>query len=175
MNNPTPTEPHNSGSSSGNQGGPQPQPGNAVPPQYVVPVYYVYQAVPVPAQVPVPQPQRPVGPQNGMGMTSLILGIVGAATSAIPFIGCLGWIASILAIVFGSLGLANVHAGKATNRRSAITGLATGIVGLVLGVVIAVAFWNYTERNDESSDAAVQSGAAVEMAGGDPSGLVGSW
>lgn len=80
-------------------------------------------------------------PQNGMGTTALVLGIVGAATSWIPILACLGWIACVLAIVFGAIGLSRSNNGKATNRSSAIAGLVLGIASLLIGVILIAAVW----------------------------------
>lgn len=80
-------------------------------------------------------------PQNGMGSTALVLGIVGAATSWVPILACLGWIACILAIVFGSIGLSKSNNRKATNRNSSIAGLTLGIAALLVGVVLIAAIW----------------------------------
>lgn len=87
-----------------------------------------------------------------MGTAALILGICGAASSWIPFLGCLGWVACVLAIVFGALGLARANAGRATNRGSAVAGLTLGIVGVVTGVVLAGAVWNLEAAPSSSED-----------------------
>jgi hypothetical protein len=56
-----------------------------------------------------PMPPQPMGPapQNGMGTTSLVMGIL-------QFV-CLGPIASVLAIIFGRIGMAKAKQGQATN------------------------------------------------------------
>ncbi len=70
---------------------------------------------------------------RGYGITALVLGIVGATLGwwIIPF---LGFIASILAIVFGALGL------KSQTRGMAMAGLILGIVSVVLSI-IGVLLW----------------------------------
>ena len=82
-----------------------------------------------------PMPPAPGGqtaPQNGMGTAALVMGIL-------QFV-CLGPIASILAIVFGKIGMTKADQGLATNRSSAQWGFWLGIVGLALSV-IALIFW----------------------------------
>lgn len=70
------------------------------------------------------------GNQNTMGTLALVMGIV-------QFF-CLGPLGSVLAVIFGIIGLKKVKAGAASNRGVALSGLILGIVGLVLSVIIAV-------------------------------------
>ena len=55
-------------------------------------------------------------PKNGMGTTSLVLGIIGLVTSWIPGVACFGWIMCILAVIFGAIGIANANKGLATQQ-----------------------------------------------------------
>jgi uncharacterized membrane protein len=66
-------------------------------------------------------------PQNGMGTAALVMGILGLF---------LGWIFSLLAIIFGSIGVSKVDRGEADNGPSAQWGRALGWVGLILWVII---------------------------------------
>lgn len=83
-----------------------------------------------------PMPGSPVpgaAPQNGMGTAALVMGIL-------QFF-CLGTVGSILAIVFGKIGMNKADQGLATNRGSAKAGFILGIVGLalsVLGIIVAI-------------------------------------
>ena len=75
----------------------------------------------------------PAAPQNGMGTAALVMGIL-------QFF-CLGTIGSVLAILFGKIGMNKADQGLATNRGSAKAGFVLGIVGLALtavGIVIAI-------------------------------------
>ena len=75
----------------------------------------------------------PAAPQNGMGTAALVMGIL-------QFF-CLGTVGSVLAIVFGKIGMNKADQGMATNRGSAKAGFVLGIVGLALtavGIVIAI-------------------------------------
>lgn len=73
--------------------------------------------------------------QNGYGIAALVLGIVGLA---------LGWgtlgIPSILAIIFGAIGIRKVNEGVATNKAMAQWGMWLGIVGVALGVLLTLLF-----------------------------------
>ena len=81
-------------------------------------------------------PQYPAGtsspsggqpPQNGLGTAALVLGIV--SFFCIPFIG------SILAIIFGKMGMTKADQGLATNKAVAQWGFWLGIVGLILAIL----------------------------------------
>jgi len=82
---------------------------------------------------PMPPAQQPgAQPQNGMGTAALVMGIL-------QFV-CLGPIASILAIVFGKIGMNKADQGLATNKSVAQWGFWLGIVGLILSV-IGIILW----------------------------------
>jgi hypothetical protein len=67
----------------------------------------------------------PVRRRNGMGVAALVLGIVGFLIGP----------CSILAIVFGRIGLNRAAHGEATNRGMAQAGFVLGIVTLVLWIL----------------------------------------
>ena len=83
-----------------------------------------------------PMPGNPApsaAPQNGMGTAALIMGIL-------QFF-CLGTLGSILAIVFGKIGMNKADQGLATNRGAAKAGFILGIIGIaltVVGLIVAV-------------------------------------
>lgn len=70
------------------------------------------------------------GSKNWMGITSLILGIVGLLCC-----WCFGFVWSIGALVLGLLGKKAAEAGEATNGKLANVGFILGIVGIALGVI----------------------------------------
>lgn len=77
-----------------------------------------------------PSGQAPQGagnsvPQNGMGTAALVLGILGFF--------CFPLISSLLAIIFGRIGMTRADQGLATNRGTAKAGFILGIIGIVLG------------------------------------------
>ncbi len=90
----------------------------------------------IPPPPPLPPPPivyHVVQPANGLATASLVLGILG-----IVLFWFLGFIMSILAIVFGGIGLGRAKAG-APGKGSAMAGLILGIVGLVLPLLLIVA------------------------------------
>jgi hypothetical protein len=100
-----------------------------------------------PFDAPLPATAAPVyitpatapAPSNGLGVSALVLGIVGVVLAWVPF---LGFILGVLATVFGAVGLSYARKGKATNKGMAIAGLVLGIIAivfwpLVLGTIVA--------------------------------------
>lgn len=77
------------------------------------------------------QTRMPSQPLNGMGIASLVLGIIGM----IPF-PITGFWCSLLAIIFGAIGRKRVRQGIATNKVMATWGLWLGIVGMVIQVLL---------------------------------------
>ncbi len=74
--------------------------------------------------------------RNGMGTAALVLGIIAIFTSWLWF---LGPVLAILAIVFGVMGRGRAKRGEATNKGSAMAGIVTGIVSLVLTAALLIA------------------------------------
>ena len=74
-----------------------------------------------------PTPAPGAAPQNGMGTAALVMGIL-------QFF-CLGIIGSILAIIFGRMGMKRAEQGLATNGGMAKAGFVLGIIGVVLSVI----------------------------------------
>lgn len=66
-----------------------------------------------------------IAPQNGLGTAALTLGILG--------LFCFPLISSLLAIIFGRIGMTRADQGYATNRGSAKAGFVLGIIGLIIG------------------------------------------
>jgi hypothetical protein len=77
-----------------------------------------------------PPPESYLPPSNGMGVTGLVTGIIGACLAWVPI---LGFILGVLGIVFGGIGVYYANQGRATNKGAAIAGLVLGI--------FAVVFW----------------------------------
>ena len=79
--------------------------------------------------------QTASGNRNGLGIAALILGLIGLLGGfIIPFSG----LGSILAIIFGAIGLKRVKRGEANNRGMALAGLWLGIAGVALGFIVVV-------------------------------------
>jgi hypothetical protein len=89
---------------------------------------------------PTPPPPPPGGapgpggaqPSNGLGLSSMIVGIV--SIPALCLCG-LGLLSGIVAIVLGFLGKGKAARGEATNGGQALAGIITGGVAVVLGIL----------------------------------------
>lgn len=68
------------------------------------------------------------GTRNGLGVASLVLGIL----SIVPL--ALLLLPAVLAITFGVVGRRRVRRGEASNGGAALAGIICGSVGLVLGI-----------------------------------------
>ncbi|MFF3516513.1 DUF4190 domain-containing protein [Streptomyces sp. NPDC002573] len=122
----------NASQGGGGFGPPQPVPGHGYPqsgPSY-------------PAAPPVaPGYATPAQPNNSMGTTGLVLGIIGLVCSLTFFLWFFGVVLGILAIVFGAVGRGKAKRGEATNKGAATAGLVCGIVAtVVLPLLGLVAF-----------------------------------
>src|SRR5215216_3724984 len=83
------------------------------------------------------------GRRNGMGTAALVLVIL-------LLFSPLGALLGLLAVLFGILGLIRANRGEADNRGQAVTGLITGAVALLFGILftISVGTWFATHVND---------------------------
>ena len=108
-------------------GAPPSQPYAAPPPGYPMGQPYA-----VPMMVPA-SPKT-----NGLAVTSLVLGIIGAVLAFCPLGGeFIAPLLGILAIIFGAVGLNQVRSGMFSkgSRGMAIAGLVTGVVALLFDVI----------------------------------------
>ncbi|MFF3908522.1 DUF4190 domain-containing protein [Streptomyces sp. NPDC001848] len=80
-------------------------------------------------------PGLPVPPSNGMGIASLVLGII---STVVFCLWPLAMPAGVLAVIFGVAGRRKARRGQATNPGMALAGLICGAVGFVLGAVLLV-------------------------------------
>jgi hypothetical protein len=69
--------------------------------------------------------------RNGMGITALVLGIVGLVLGLLIILFWMSWLPALLAVVFGSVGLSHARRGRATNKGMALAGVILGGVGLL--------------------------------------------
>ena len=121
---------------------PPPPPGGAYPP-------------------PPPQPYAgggyggpPVAPKNGLGITALILAILGLLACWIPIVGIVGGVLGLIAIVLGFLGRGRAKRGEATNGGVAMAGIILGFLAVLACIavtVLSVFFWNKLGFGDLTS------------------------
>ncbi|MGD3109897.1 DUF4190 domain-containing protein [Streptomyces sp. YGL11-2] len=82
-------------------------------------------------RAPWPPPAWTPQPSNGMGITALVLGLVGLVLGAFIFLFWLSWLPALLAVIFGGIGLSRVRMGRATNKAMALSGVVLGVLGLL--------------------------------------------
>jgi uncharacterized membrane protein HdeD (DUF308 family) len=83
-------------------------------------------------------------PKWGMAIAGLVCGVVALLFSIVPFIGMLLAPApAILGIVFGAIGIAQANKGG-TRTRSAIAGVVSGALALVIVVALMFATNGWT-------------------------------
>jgi hypothetical protein len=102
---------------------------------------------------------------DGMALAAMIIGILSLLIAWIPFIGILGTIGGIVALVLGFVGRGRIKKSGAGGNGMAITGIATGAVAIVLSVLITgfffaagdgffAEFGSYIECVEETGDEA---------------------
>ncbi|HEY3894334.1 MAG TPA: hypothetical protein VGL88_03090 [Pseudonocardiaceae bacterium] len=77
----------------------------------------------------------PARPRNGFGIAALVLGLL-ALVLCWTIIG--GVLLGLLALIFGLIGGARVRRGQATNGGMSVAGIVLGVLGLLLGIGLAV-------------------------------------
>ena len=84
--------------------------------------------------------------RNGAGTSALVLGVLALVLSILVITSVVGAILGIIAIILGVVGIGRANRGEAINRGSAIAGVVTGILSLV--VVGFLAFTVTQKAND---------------------------
>lgn len=88
-------------------------------------------------------------PRNGLGLTSLVLGISALIPGLMPITFWVAGPLAVGAIAFGLAGLARVRRGTATNRWTARFGIATGLLAATLSIVGAVILFGAVDKLDQ--------------------------
>ncbi|MDX2564198.1 DUF4190 domain-containing protein [Streptomyces sp. TX20-6-3] len=89
-------------------------------------------------------------PSNGMGTTSMVLGII--AVAGFCMYG-LGVVLGILALIFGIIGIKKCGRGEATNRGMAVAGIVLGAIGtLVSAVFLGFLIWAISQDSSSFDD-----------------------
>jgi hypothetical protein len=138
-------------------------------PQYFPPP--PYGAIPEQRQ---PEPARP-RPQNGFGVTALVLAIVGLVFGLVPYTGFVAFLCGVIGVVFGLLGIARVNRRIADNRVISSVGSVLSACAVLLGTwglavtVQAVGQWG---RDHIGSDLGGSSGGGTAT-GAPASGQIG--
>ena len=146
----TPSDPPQYPTQPGPPSGPPPGQGPP-PPQGPPPQGQPPPGQPPPGGYPAPggYPQA-AGRRNGMGVAALVIGVVALVLVLLLLFSPLGAFLGLVAVVLGIVGLVRANRGQADNRGQAVTGLVTGGLALLLGIVftISIGTWFSTHVND---------------------------
>jgi chromate transport protein ChrA len=89
-----------------------------------------------------PDSEVPAGkPKNGLGVASLIIGIL-ALVGSLTVVG--GLVLGVLAAILGVLARAQVRHGQASNGDTAMTGVVLGVLAVIASLIFAL-FWTVPE------------------------------
>lgn len=101
-------------------------------------------------------------PANGMGIASLVLGIIAVAGFCLYGLGI---ILGVLALIFGILGRGRANRGEANNGGVALAGIILGSVGIVVSAAFLGFFvWAVTTDDFDESRAPVHTPVSVSVA-----------
>ncbi|GGM73503.1 hypothetical protein GCM10012275_50220 [Longimycelium tulufanense] len=89
-------------------------------------------------------PQAP--PRNGLGIASLILGLIGLVLALTPLTGWLAIIAGVTGLILGLAGRARVRRGHATNSKVALSGVILSALAIVVGILGMVLFFKAVDE-----------------------------
>jgi hypothetical protein len=130
-----------------------------------------HEAPPTAAQ---PQPATEVlahvaPPRNGLGLAALILGIIGAISGIIPLLFWLAGTLGVIGLILGFVGRARAKRGEATNGKTALWGIITSAIALILSIVgMVIVFDAFGEAADELAEIAEEPTAAVDSPESEP-------
>jgi hypothetical protein len=76
-----------------------------------------------------------------MAIAALIIGILSLLIAWIPIIGLFGVIGGLIALILGFVARGRIKRNGTAGNGMAITGIVTGAIALVAGIVLTVAFF----------------------------------
>ena len=79
-------------------------------------------------------------PRNGLGVTSLVLGILALLGSWVPVVGVVAGILAVVGLVLGIVGMRRARRGEATNRGVALAGTILSALALLVAIVTTVLY-----------------------------------
>ncbi|WP_329229694.1 DUF4352 domain-containing protein [Streptomyces sp. NBC_00111] len=122
----------------------------------------------VPAQPPGTRPAR-----NGLGISALVLGIIGTVSGLVPLLFWLAGILGLIALILGLAGRGRAKRGEATNKGVTTFGAVLGLVALILSVVGAVLTFKAVDDAVSDFDKALTESSASAKPAADGGGAAG--
>lgn len=96
---------------------------------------------------------QPAGHQgnrtNGPAIAALVTGIIALLLSWIPGINLVAFVLAIAALITGFIGLKHAGRPDTGGRGMAITGLVTGVLAFIIGILVYVGLANFISNNPE--------------------------
>lgn len=123
-------------------------------------------------------PQQPQGalPTSAMAVTSLVLGIIGIATSFLPVINNGSFFLGILGVIFGIVGIVGINKGKKKGKGLGIAGIVLSVITIAVVLIAQSLFsaaldsaMNTTNTSSSSQQSQQQSSASNASAATDSS------
>ena len=115
-----------------------PAAGGGYPQQGAAPGYDPYPGGQQPASWSQPAAQATSTGTNGIAIAALVIGILSLLIAWVPFLGLLGGVGGVLALILGFVGRSKAKDPSTGGNGAAITGIVTGILALVLSIVVTV-------------------------------------
>ena len=84
--------------------------------------------------------------RNGLGIAALICAIIGLLFCLMPLTGFIGFGLGVIAFILGLAGVARVRKNKASNGKTAWTGVILGVAAIVFGVWGMVTFFTAVDQ-----------------------------
>jgi hypothetical protein len=93
--------------------------------------------IPTPPPEPTPYSSPAAGPKQVLSLTSFILGLAGLLFGWIPFVGIIGFLAAIGAVVTGYMAKAREPQAP---RWMWLVGIIAGFVAIAIGIIVLIVF-----------------------------------
>ena len=119
------------------------------------------------------QPPAPA-PRNGLGITALILGLIGAVCGLIPILFWLAGTLGLIGLILGLVGRSRAKKGLATNGKAALSGVLLSLLAFGLGiygmVVVFTAVDDAVNEIDKELNSAPRPAAVLHLPDAAPAG-----
>ncbi|MDF4251107.1 hypothetical protein [Streptomyces sp. WMMB303] len=95
-------------------------------------------------------------PRNGLGLTALVLGLVGALSGLVPILFWLSGTLGLIGLILGLVGRSRAKKGLASNGKTALAGVLLSLAAFALGIwgliTVVTAFGDAADEIDKELD-----------------------